>query len=133
MTEADILTRLLLKRLRDDIVKDNGRFYVALLPAPENLWPEQWPERRKLLPGLEKATMDFDRPFKQICAFLPNMAARGELLDLRPALRQATQEGPIFFPRDSHYNRRGQEAVAQAISRWLEPTLLTKKTVRSHP
>lgn len=119
--EADILTRLLLKRLETEVKDDGGRLMVAMLPAPENLWPERWPERVKLLPGLEGMTMDFDRPFRQIRASLPGIDADGGILDTRPALREAALHNPVFFPRDSHYNRNGQEAVAQALTRWLEP------------
>ncbi len=123
VTEADTLTRLLLERLEKMVQKDGSRWYGMFLPAPENLWPERWPERLKWLPGLEKVTMDFERPFKQVRFFIPTEAARGNLFDTRPALRRAALDEPIFFPRDSHYNWRGQEAVAQALSQWLEPKL----------
>jgi len=124
VAEADAVTRLLLKRLETMVQEDGGRLCVALLPAEENLWPERWPERVKLLPGLENIPMNFERPFKRVEMFLPEITARGDLLDLRPPLRQTAATGPIFFPRDSHYNLRGQEAVAQAIAAWLEPSTL---------
>jgi hypothetical protein len=124
VTEADEVSRLLLKRLEEDVEKDGGTLCGAMLPTFENLWPERWPERLKLLPGLQGILMDFERPFKQLRAFLPKLASRGDLLDTRPSLREANERAPIFFRRDSHYNRNGQEAVGQALADWLEPRCL---------
>ena len=121
VAEADAVTRLLLQRLQHDVEKDGARLCIALLPAPENLWPDIWPEHLKSLPGLEKIPMDFDRPFKEVNADLPELSKRGDILDLRPALREAAKAGPIFYPVDCHYNGRGQEAVAQALAEWLVP------------
>jgi len=118
-----LVTRLLLKRLETMARQNGGRFCVALLPAAENLWPEQWPQRVKLLPGLEKIPMDFERPYQRVESFLPEVKTRGDLLDLRPSLRAAAAQNPIFFHRDNHYNGHGQETVAQALAQWLEPSV----------
>lgn len=122
--EADEVTHLLLKRLAERVQKDGAQFCIALLPSQMNLWPEQWPEQVKLLPGLERFKMDFDRPFRQIQAFVPEIAARGSLLDLRRPLREASATESVFFRRDSHYNLRGQEAVARVMADWFGPKLL---------
>lgn len=126
VAEADAVTRLLLQRLQADVEKDGGCLYIALLPAPENLHPEIWPERIKSLPGLEKFPMDFDRPFKEVSLALPDLAKRRDIFDTRPALRKAAKQGPIFYPVDCHYNQRGQEAVAQEIAEQLEPRVYSK-------
>ncbi|MFZ4694670.1 MAG: alginate O-acetyltransferase AlgX-related protein [Verrucomicrobiia bacterium] len=125
--EADEISRLLLRRLEEEVRADGGRLLVVLLPAAENLFPERWSEHVKLLPALRGLLMDFDRPFRLVPVWLPDLAASGRILDLRPALRSASSEGKIFFPRDSHYNRRGQEAVAQALAPWLRPFLVPTK------
>lgn len=50
------------------------------------------------------------------------LAAGGAFLDARPALWQAALEQPIHGPRDwKHLNRVGQERLAEAIARRLEP------------
>lgn len=126
VAEADEISRLLLKRLEADVEQDGGRLCGVMLPAHENLWPERWPERLKFLPGLKDVPMDFERPYQQLRAFLPRLEANGDLLDTRPALREADQRAPIFFRRDSHYNRNGQEAVAQALAAWLETKISAK-------
>ncbi len=119
VVEANELTRLLLKQLDEEVRQNGGRFFIVLLPAEENIWPERWPERVKQLPGLKNIPMDFDRPFKRVNEFMPELAKRGDILDLRPALKKAAADGPIFWPRDSHYNVHGQEAAGQAIAAWL--------------
>ncbi len=121
--EVDKITRLLLNRLQTMIWKDGGRFCVALLPSEENLWPERWSERAKFFPGMERFTMDFERPFRRVQSFLPEVTMRGDLLDVRPALHNASETGPVFFRHDFHYNVRGQEAVAQILLEWLGPKI----------
>ncbi|MBI4023981.1 MAG: SGNH/GDSL hydrolase family protein [Verrucomicrobia bacterium] len=123
VVEADALTRLLLERIAAMTREDGGRFCVALLPAEENLHPDRWTERVKLLPALEGMPMDFERSFQRIASFLPETVARGDLLDLRPSLRAASAARPIFFKRDNHYNAWGHEAVAQALAQWLQPRI----------
>lgn len=123
---ADAVARLLLQRLKRDVEADGAKLLVALLPAPENLAPEIWPERVKSLPGLEKITMDFERPFTEVAAALPELAKRGDILDTRPALRHGAKGGPVFFPVDCHYTLRGQTAVGDALAEWLEPRMPSK-------
>jgi len=74
--------------------------------------------------------MDLDRPFKHIAEFLPDMASRSELLDLRPALRKTAGTQPVFFPRDSHFNGKGHEITAEELAKWLEPEI--EKAVKSN-
>jgi hypothetical protein len=51
-------------------------------------------------------------------------AGGGEFLDAEPKLRRAALEQPIHGPRDwKHYNRRGQEALADAIAPVVEALL----------
>ncbi len=40
-------------------------------------------------------------------------------LDLYPVLREAGEHSTVFFSRDAHLNRRGNEVVANAFVRWL--------------
>ncbi|MDD2708514.1 MAG: SGNH/GDSL hydrolase family protein [Verrucomicrobiae bacterium] len=119
VAEADTLSRLLLQKLQQEVEADGAKFRVVMLPCANSLFPEKWPERLHYLPGLENVPMDFNRPFDQIRAFLPSLAANGGLLDTRPALRDAAKKAPVFYPRDSHFNKNGQAAVGQAIAEWL--------------
>jgi lysophospholipase L1-like esterase len=121
--EVDAISWLLLRRLQEDVTRDKARLCVLLLPSEENLWPDRWSERVKLFPGMEGISMDFLRPYQSIPIFLPEAAAGGDILDLRPALRQAEKEGPIFFKRDFHYTERGHRAVAEAMAPWLASRL----------
>jgi len=123
VAEVDMATRLLLERLQAMARRDGVRLCVALLPSEENLWPERWPQRVKNFPGMERFRMDFERSFRRVPSFLPDAAIKNDLLDLRPVLREAAKEGPVFFYHDFHYNERGQKAVADALTPWLETKL----------
>jgi hypothetical protein len=49
------------------------------------------------------------------------LAGDGEFLDLRPALWEAAEQGPIHGPRDwKHLNRIGQERLADAVATAIE-------------
>ncbi len=124
--DVDMITRLLLQRLETGVTADGARFCVVLLPGEENVFPEQWPERVKQFPGLEKFQLDFDRPFQRVAEFLPEVAKRGDVFDLRLAFREATSRGSLFLKHDQHYNRWGQESVANAVTPWLEKKLPVK-------
>lgn len=116
--EAETVTRLLLQRLADDVKADGGRLLIVLLPAEENLWPERWTERVKRLPSLDGVAMDFERPYTLVnSVFAPQRDVC--ILDLRPAMKGAAARAPIFFPRDSHYNAHGQEAVGNELGNRL--------------
>jgi hypothetical protein len=121
--EADEVSKMLLQRLQKNLRDDGVKFRIALLPAKENLFPEKWPEELKDLPGLENIPMDFNRPFQRFGEFLPDMNSQGEILDLRPALRKASETKQAFFPRDSHFNKWGHEVSAEEMAKWLEPVV----------
>lgn len=122
--EADAVSKLLAQQLEAELNADRVAFRLAMLPAKENLFPENWSQELKELPGLENIPMDFDSPFKRYAEFLPNMAARNEMLDLRPALKKAAKTQPVYYPRDSHFNPLGHEVSARAMTEWLGPTVL---------
>jgi len=121
--QVDAITRLLLQRLERDVAADGGRFCAILLPGEENVFPEKWPNKVKQYPGLENFQLDFSRPFERASQFLPDIAKRGDILDLRPAFREATAKGSLFLKHDMHYNHWGQESVANAVAPWLEKKL----------
>jgi len=124
LPEIDTVTKLLLQKLQTLTRENHVTFCAALLPAEENLWPEHWPEKVKLYPGLEQVSLDFDKPFAKTKEFLPELFQNGALLDLRPPLKKLAAHETIFFRYDFHYNAQGHAGVAQALQDWLEPKIL---------
>ena len=45
------------------------------------------------------------------------------VLDLAPALREAEWQSPTYHLRGAHWNRRGNEAAARAVTEWLATQL----------
>ncbi len=96
------------------------------MPAEENLFPERWALQVKRYPGLEQFQIDFNRPFQRVTDFLPNVESRGDLLDPRPQLREASKQGSIFLKHDFHYSYWGQESVGQVLAPWIEAKMKAK-------
>jgi hypothetical protein len=85
---------------------------------------------------LDPDDYDLDQPQKYLHAYA---RSRGlELLDLTPALRQRGRNGGLFLPRDTHYNKAGNQLAAEVIADALEPlvasfTVVPDAAGRSEP
>ncbi len=123
LRECETISRLLLQKMERRIKEDGCRFCVIGLPGEENLFPERWPGKVKAFKGLEKFSLDFDRPYRWMQTWLPDLSASGDLLDPRPILRKAAEKGPVYFQHDPHYTKWGQESIARILADWLEKKL----------
>ena len=68
--------------------------------------------------GHRREDYDFDRPQRELVTALKSEGA--EVLDLLPVFRRAADRGPLYRPRDTHWNRHGNVVAATALSRLLE-------------
>lgn len=62
---------------------------------------------------------DFDRPQRELIEALE--PAGVEVVDLLPAFRRAAREGPLYRPRDTHWNRRGNIVAASVLVDVIAP------------
>ncbi len=67
--------------------------------------------------GLDPARYDFDQPQRIL---VESFNARGvEVLDLLPAFRRQDAGVPLYLPRNTHWNARGNQVAAERIAAWF--------------
>lgn len=69
--------------------------------------------------GHQREDYDLDRPQRELVGALESSGA--EVLDLLPVFRRASDGGTLYRPRDTHWNRRGNQAAAMALTDVLLP------------
>ena len=82
------------------------RYLVVVAPNKETIYPEFMPER--LRPVSDVSRLD------QLVAALKERSSV-PLLDLRPALRTAKQQGRVYHVTDTHWNDAGSMAASVAV------------------
>ncbi len=89
------------------------RLLVALLPDELQVDPEVRRQLFERTPGSEPEDNDFDLPN----AVLIEEFERQQIahLDLLPVLRSEAQHAPVYRPRDTHWNLRGNRVAADQI------------------
>jgi len=120
---VDQITKLLMTRLKNEVQADGALFTVVLIGTKENFEPDKWPQLVKKYPDLEQWRFDWSRPFDRTAAFLPDVAAQGNILDMRPFLRKGNEEKPIAWRHDFHHTPWGNEVVARAMADWFRSTV----------
>lgn len=102
------------KRLASEIERSGARFLVMVIP-------DQYQVDEGLVGQILEATghefddYDLDRPQHELVSSL--RAGGIEVLDLLPVFRRVTrQAGDLYRPRNTHWNRRGNEVAAKALT-----------------
>jgi hypothetical protein len=111
------LTTALLGAMERKCREHNCAFGVVLAPS---LWQVQRREWEQLLADYRLDPRDYDRSLPN--RLLATFCQQNDYLclDLLPSLETAAAAGEtLYFPREQHWNRRGQERVAEAIGSWV--------------
>jgi hypothetical protein len=98
-----------------------ARFACALIPRFQHWNPAECPH------NWERGSYAVDDPYRfEYFRFFNEASPTLDFpfLDLLPAF-QATQEFPLVFPDDPHWNERGHAFVARTLARWLQESRLT--------
>jgi hypothetical protein len=117
----DLTTALLIEMNRKCRMQD-CRFGVVVAPS---LWQVQHPQWEQLLRDYRALARDYDHnlPNRLLAAFCREQGF--PCLDLLPELETAAAAGEtLYYPREQHWNKRGQERVAMAIQTWLTDSRL---------
>jgi hypothetical protein len=91
--------------------KKGSRFLFVMAPNKHSIYPEYLPDYVKPVQAESAA----DQLFSHLRSHVQTPA-----VDLRPALRNAKEQGSVYFYRDSHWNYLGanhaQKAIREALS-----------------
>lgn len=91
---------------------------LAVVLAPDQFQVDPDLQRALFTDGvLDRDDFDLDQPQRILTSELTARAV--PVLDLLPAFRTARASGPLYLPRDSHWNERGNELAASAIKGFL--------------
>lgn len=88
------------------------RLQLVVVLAPDQLQVDDG-LRAQLAARTDLAAFDIDRPQKRL---RPELEARGvQVLDLLPAFRARPPHEPLYLPRDTHWNERGNALAAREL------------------
>lgn len=108
------LTTALLARLRDRSAEHGAPLLIASVPGWEvdlDWWHRMMTRERSSTKGL-----DPDFPMQRLGAAAEEVGV--PFLDLLPGMRQATEDGqgPLYYPKDGHWNAAGHAFAARALA-----------------
>ena len=95
----------LLEKRRDWLAARGIKYLFVVAPNKESVYPEYLPAWLKPSSATKlDQFMDYMRVHSTV-----------EVLDLRPALREARQHGPVYYKTDTHWNLMGAFAACETI------------------
>ena len=94
-----------------------AKFMVVMLPERLQVYPKYRPER----------PLDYDKPQRLFRDFFARTGIA--YLDLLPIMRNVAQSSqePIYYERDSHFTRHGNEIAGNAIAEFLHDSGLVER------
>ncbi|MEA4959037.1 MAG: DHHW family protein [Anaerolineaceae bacterium] len=90
--------------LRANLEAQGIRFYVIIPPNKETIYPERVP--------VEVPILGSESRLGQLVAYLERNGGT-QIIDLRPALRDARTQNQVYFRTDTHWNRMGAYVAYQ--------------------
>lgn len=114
------LTEAIIARLRHEVESRGSQLVVALVAAPEQLYPDQWTQTVARNPAMQSLNWDLDAPNRRLSQFLTRQNIAH--LDLLPIFREAAAQPnapPLHFRHDQHWTPAGHRLAAEAIHHFL--------------
>lgn len=114
------LTEAIIARLRHEVESRGSQLVVALVAAPEQVYPDQWAQTVARNPAMQSLRWDLDAPNRRLNQFLTRQNIAH--LDLLPIFREAAAQPnapPLHFRHDQHWTPAGHRLAAEAIHRFL--------------
>jgi hypothetical protein len=109
-----------LERIRD-LCRERGiPLFVVILPDEIQIDFALRQELFEAFPGLDPADFSFQAPNRRLHRRLEYLEI--PYLDLLPRFRAEPLEVPLYKPRDTHWNRRGNAVAAEALTEHLRRT-----------
>ncbi len=104
--------------LADEVEATGARFVVMLIPDQYQV-DDSLVDEVLRHDGGSRDDYDFERPQRVLGDALD--ASGIQVLDLLPVFRAAAAGGALYRPRDTHWNRRGNELAAAVLADVLAP------------
>jgi hypothetical protein len=102
-----------LENFHRQVGEAGARFVLMVIPDEFQVDPEL-AERVWRKQGRKMRDYDLERPQRRL---LEECEVRGiEMLDLLPAFRERATDGPLYRPRDTHWNHRGNRLAARLLA-----------------
>jgi hypothetical protein len=111
-------TAAVVEALAAEVEASGASFVVMLIPDQYQVAPELAGAAARAA-GRSLADFDLERPQRVLTAILEASGIR--VLDLLPVLREAAAEAPVYRPRDTHWNARGNRIAADLLAGLLDP------------
>jgi hypothetical protein len=118
------LTTAVLSEMNRKCHEHDCNFGVILAPS---LWQVELPQWEQLLRDYRLDGRDYDRslPNWLLATFCQEQGC--PCLDLLPHLEAAAAAGEsLYYPREQHWNTRGQERVAAVIENWVRTSGISR-------
>ena len=111
-------------------VRESGAACVVMLIPDQYQVDPDLAERAARSVGRELDDYDLERPQRALGRALD--AAGVDRIDLLPVFRRHAGDGPLYRPRDSHWNRSGNALAARTLARWMRRDLGAARTGAIH-
>jgi len=123
-SEAWMLTESLLLATRTLVEANGAKFAVVIVPAAWEVYPEHWESILTSVPAMREASLDLDKPSRELASFL---AANGipHVALLRDFRERAAGLPPLYVRADAHWTADGHRLATDLLSRPIV-TLLTE-------
>ncbi|HSN54264.1 MAG TPA: hypothetical protein VLT32_06310 [Candidatus Sulfomarinibacteraceae bacterium] len=112
-------TAAVVGELAAEVEASGASFVVMLIPDQYQVASELAGAAARTA-GRSLADYDLDRPQRVLTAMLEASGIR--VLDLLPVLRDEAAAAPVYRPRDTHWNARGNRIAADLLAERLAPS-----------
>ncbi|MEM4235239.1 MAG: GDSL-type esterase/lipase family protein [Candidatus Methanomethylicaceae archaeon] len=123
--EAWALTAAIMRRLAAEVYAHKGQLAVAIIGAPEQIYPERWAATLQRYPQMDAQEYDLELPNRRITQILEEEGI--PCFDLLPVFRAAASQSsdpPLHFRYDGHWTSAGHRLAAETLAPFVADLLL---------
>jgi hypothetical protein len=115
------LTGAILSRLKQEVMADGGQLAVVIIPAREQVYPDEWARTVAASREMQALNWDLTLPNQQVSQILTGLQIPHlDLLPVFQATANDTSSGRLYFVHDGHWTEAGHTLAAEAIYQFLE-------------
>lgn len=109
--------------LKREVEADGAKFVAYIVPAKEQIFPEDWEWYMNEYPNMRNETWDMGNPSRQMGECLTKLGV--PFVDLEGDLRASLSQGGarMYYQKDDHFNEEGNRLAAVSLQRLLQEVL----------